>query len=57
MTNRQHYDQTMADLRKQVAEHGTVEILTGPCAGMVVTDAASIRRYGLRLWAWMMEGQ
>jgi hypothetical protein len=52
--NRAEYDRAMADLRQQVADHGKVEILTGPCAGMVVTDAASIRSYSLRLWAWFL---
>lgn len=54
--NRTEYDRIMAETRAQVAEHGKVEILTGPAAGMVLTDAASIRRYGLKLWAWMTEG-
>ena len=57
MTNRQQYDEALADLRAEVAAGRTVEILSGPCAPMVIRTNADVRAYGMRLWRWLMEGR
>lgn len=55
MNNRQQYDQAVAELKAEVAAGHTVEILSGPCAPLVVKDAQSLRVYQHRLWAWLSE--
>lgn len=54
-SNRAEYDRVVAETEAQMKAHGTVEILTGPCEGIVVKDEASLRQYKLKLWAWLTE--
>lgn len=50
--SRQHYHEVINELREQM-KLGPVEILTGPCAGLVVKDKVSLLEYCKRLDAWM----
>ena len=52
MNNRQHFTAAIKELKEQM-QLGPVEILTGPCKGLVVKDKASLHEYACRLDAWM----
>ncbi len=54
MTLRAEWSRIVADMRKDVVtDKQTVEILSGPCAGMVLKNANDVLRYAQRLNAWM----
>lgn len=57
MTNRKQYDEAVADLTNHLDRGETVEILTGPCAPLVVKDSTSLREYKRRLWTWLTAPQ
>jgi hypothetical protein len=52
MNNRQHFTAAIKELKEQMAL-GPVEILSGPCAPLVVKDKASLHEYACLLDEWM----
>lgn len=52
MNHRDEWRKTINELKEQM-KSGPVEILTGPCRGLVVKDKASLHEYACRLDAWM----
>jgi hypothetical protein len=52
MNHRSHWKELVKELKEQM-QLGPVEILSGPCAGLVVKDNASLLEYSKRLDAWM----
>ena len=52
MSNRAEFNKVLAELKEQI-DLGPVEILSGPCAPLVVKDKASLREYACRLDNWM----
>jgi hypothetical protein len=52
MSKRQEFNRIIAELKEDMKK-GPVEILTGPCAPLVVKDAKSLHEYSCRLDSWM----
>jgi len=52
MSNRAEFNRIIDELKDQMKQ-GSVEILSGPCAPLVVKDAVSLHEYAFRLDAWM----
>jgi hypothetical protein len=54
MSHRAEWKRIVDDMRKDVVtDKKTVEILSGPCAGMVIKSEADVREYAKRLDLWM----
>ena len=56
MSSRAEFNKALAELKEQMAL-GPVEILSGPCAPLVVKDTASLREYACRLDTWMFPSE
>jgi hypothetical protein len=56
MSNRAEFTKVLAELKEQMAL-GPVEILSGPCAPLVVKDKASLHEYACRLDNWMFPSE
>jgi hypothetical protein len=52
MNQREAFNAHIKELKEQMKE-GPVEILTGPCAGLVVKNSKSLLEYSKRLDEWM----
>ncbi len=51
--NRRMYDEAVKEVRDALAEGKTVEIMTGPCAPLVIDSPGALNTYRTRLWAWL----
>jgi hypothetical protein len=50
--NREEWRKAVDEVKADIAKHGTVEILTGPCAGMIIKSQYDVLQYAKRLDRW-----